>query len=35
MIGVKPASEDTLTKFKDGTYTGFSIGGRRVKDEAA
>lgn len=35
MIGVKPASAETLQKFRDGTYTGFSIGGRRVIDEDA
>ncbi len=28
LIGFKPSSEEILTKFKDGTYTGFSIGGR-------
>lgn len=35
MIGVKPADPETLAKFKSGEYTGFSIGGRRVKDEDA
>lgn len=35
MIAVKPASEETLQKFRDGTYTGFSIGGTRVQDEDA
>lgn len=29
---MKPAA-DVLQKFKDGTYTGFSIGGRRLEDE--
>lgn len=28
LIGFKPASPEILAKFKDGTYTGFSIGGR-------
>lgn len=32
MIGVKPLSPDTLKKFQDGTYSGFSIGGRRITD---
>lgn len=32
LIAMKPAAE-VLTKFKDGTYTGFSIGGMRVRDE--
>jgi len=32
MIAIKP-SPDMLQKFKDGTLTGFSIGGRRIKDE--
>jgi len=35
MIGVKPLRKSTLEKFSDGTYTGFSIGGRREIDEAA
>ena len=33
MIGIKPADQKTLEKFKNGTYTGFSIGGRRGIDE--
>ena len=33
MVAMKPSSADMLAKFKDGTYTGFSIGGFRVKDE--
>jgi len=33
MIGVKPANAETLAKFVSGEYTGFSIGGRRGKDE--
>lgn len=33
MIGVKPASAETLAKFKSGEYSGFSIGGRRITDE--
>jgi len=32
LIAMKP-SADVFAKFKDGTYTGFSIGGSRVKDE--
>lgn len=33
MIAMKPESADMLAKFKDGTYTGFSIGGARLEDE--
>lgn len=33
LIAMKPDSEDILAKFRDGTYTGFSIGGSRIKDE--
>lgn len=33
MIAMKPDSEAILNKFRDGTYTGFSIGGRRLEDE--
>ncbi|WP_407146258.1 XkdF-like putative serine protease domain-containing protein [Bradyrhizobium sp. ORS 86] len=32
LVAMKP-SKDVLAKYKDGTYTGFSIGGSRVKDE--
>jgi hypothetical protein len=32
LIGMKP-EKSVLAKFKNGTYTGFSIGGVRVKDE--
>lgn len=32
LIGYKPPP-DILAKYKDGTYTGFSIGGERDKDE--
>lgn len=32
MIAIKPSLE-TLQKFKDGTFSGFSIGGKRVRDE--
>lgn len=32
IIGMMP-SDDVLAKFKDGTYTGFSIGGKRIEDE--
>lgn len=35
MIAMKPDNADMLAKFKDGTYTGFSIGGRRITDEEA
>ncbi len=28
LIGFKPSSDDVLEKFRDGTYTGFSIGGK-------
>lgn len=31
MIGMRPDKPDMLKKFKDGTYTGFSIGGRGVR----
>jgi hypothetical protein len=34
LIAMKPTAE-VLGKFADGTYTGFSIGGSRVTDEAA
>ena len=33
LIAMKPDSEETLEKFRDGTFTGFSIGGQRVDDE--
>jgi len=33
MIAMKPDDPAVLAKFRDGTYTGFSIGGSRVKDE--
>lgn len=32
IIAMKPGAE-ALKKFKSGDYTGFSIGGKRVKDE--
>ena len=32
MVAVKPDSDEVLAKFKDGTYTGFSIGGTRDPD---
>lgn len=32
MVGIKPSAE-VLEKFKDGTYTGFSIGGTGVREE--
>jgi hypothetical protein len=33
MVAMKPDSADMLSKFSDGTYTGFSIGGVRLEDE--
>lgn len=33
MIALKPSDPAILEKFKDGTYTGFSIGGQRLEDE--
>lgn len=33
MIAIKPHDKDILAKFRDGTYTGFSIGGKRILDE--
>lgn len=33
MIAYKPDDPSILSKFKDGTYTGFSIGGLRGEDE--
>ena len=32
LVGMKPSSA-VFEKFEDGTYTGFSIGGRRVKSD--
>ena len=32
MIAMEPDSQDTLDMFKRGERTGFSIGGRRIKD---
>ena len=32
MIAAKPDDPKTLEKFADGTYTGFSIGGRRIPE---
>lgn len=32
LVGMRP-SKSVLQKFKNGDYTGFSIGGRRVKSE--
>jgi putative serine protease XkdF len=34
MIAMKPDNADMLAKFKSGELTGFSIGGRRITDEA-
>ena len=33
MIAVRPKNKETLDKFINGEYTGFSIGGNRVEDE--
>lgn len=33
LIAMKPKNKETLEKFANGDYTGFSIGGRRVEDE--
>lgn len=33
MIAMKPASDEMLQKFRDGTYQGFSIGGWRLEDD--
>lgn len=33
MIAYRPHSPEMLQKFRDGTYTGFSIGGHRILDE--
>lgn len=32
MIGMRPDNDETLEKFRSGERTGFSIGGRRIKD---
>lgn len=33
MIAMKPDNAEMLEKFRDGTYSGFSIGGLRLEDE--
>lgn len=33
MIAMKPDSPEILEKFASGEYTGFSIGGNRIKDD--
>lgn len=33
MIAVKPDDEEVLEKYRNGTYTGFSIGGSRIDEE--
>jgi hypothetical protein len=33
LIAMKPNDDEMLRKFRDGELTGFSIGGRRIKDE--
>lgn len=35
MIAMRPDSDEMLAKFRDKTFTGFSIGGTRVTDEEA
>lgn len=35
LIGVKPDSDEALAKARAGEYRGFSIGGRRIRDEDA
>lgn len=32
IVGMKPASDSLLSKYRNGEYTGFSIGGRRLID---
>lgn len=34
IIGMMPNDDEVLQKFKDGTYTGFSIGGAYLVNEA-
>ncbi len=33
MVALRPSDDAMLKKFRDGTYTGFSIGGKRILDE--
>ncbi len=33
MVALRPGDDAVLEKFRDGTYTGFSIGGERIEDE--
>ncbi len=33
MVALRPSDDAMLEKFRDGTYTGFSIGGTRIMDE--
>ncbi len=33
MVAMRPSDDAMLEKFRDGTYTGFSIGGKRIEDE--
>ena len=35
MVGMKPDSDAILQKFRDGTYTGFSIGGSGAREEVS
>ena len=35
MVAMKPDSDETLEKFRNGSLTGFSIGGWHIEDEAA
>lgn len=33
MIAIKPDNDEILQKYKSGEYSGFSIGGARIKDQ--
>lgn len=33
MVAMKPENPEVLEKFRDGTYTGFSMGGKYVENE--
>ena len=35
LIAIKPEGDEALAKARDGRYRGFSIGGRRIRDEDA
>lgn len=34
LVGIKPDNPEILEKFRDGTFTGFSIGGRYIENVA-